>query len=69
MQNMVVETDALDDIRPDYEATLEICSKDEPFSVSVACIGKPCALNFFYRNMYSFVWNWETGNVLIYNIT
>lgn len=47
MQNMLVQTDALDDIRPDYEATLEICSKDEPFSVSVACIGKPCALNFF----------------------
>ncbi|CAF2016215.1 unnamed protein product [Brassica oleracea var. botrytis] len=41
LKNMVVETDALDDIRPDYEATLEICSKDEPFSVSVACIVKP----------------------------
>ncbi|KAG5394332.1 hypothetical protein IGI04_024295, partial [Brassica rapa subsp. trilocularis] len=46
LKNMVVETDALDDIRPDYEATLEICSKDELFSVSVACIGKPSALNF-----------------------
>ncbi|KAF2534407.1 hypothetical protein F2Q70_00032420 [Brassica cretica] len=45
LKNMVVETDALDDIRPDYEATLEICSKDEPFSVSVACIGNVLIYN------------------------
>lgn len=54
MQNMLVKTDGLDHIRPDYKATLEICSKDEPFSVSVACEGKPFALNL-YRNSYSFV--------------
>ncbi|XP_018515055.2 structural maintenance of chromosomes flexible hinge domain-containing protein GMI1 isoform X2 [Brassica rapa] len=41
LMNMVVQTDALDDIRPDYEATLEICSRDEPFSVSVDCIVEP----------------------------
>ncbi|WZZ01082.1 hypothetical protein YC2023_073410 [Brassica napus] len=41
LMNMLVQTDALDDIRPDYEATLEICSRDEPFSVSVDCIVKP----------------------------
>lgn len=40
MQNMVVETDELDKIRPNYEATLEIRAKDKPFSVSVACKGK-----------------------------
>lgn len=51
MQNMLVETDKLDNIRPDYEATLEICSKDEPFSVSVACKGKPTAL-ILYRNSF-----------------
>ncbi|XP_020875877.1 uncharacterized protein LOC9310249 [Arabidopsis lyrata subsp. lyrata] len=38
---MLVETDKLDNIRPDYEATLEICSKDEPFSVLVACKVNP----------------------------
>ncbi|XP_019083924.1 PREDICTED: uncharacterized protein LOC104706733 isoform X4 [Camelina sativa] len=37
VENMLVETDSLDQIRPDYDATLKICSKDEPFSVSVAC--------------------------------
>ena len=66
MQNMVVETDALDDIRPDYEATLEICSKDEPFSASVACIGKPCAFKFFYRNMYSCIHLYGTGKQEMY---
>lgn len=40
MQNMLVETDGLDQIRPNYEATLEIRAKDKPFSVSVACKGK-----------------------------
>ncbi|KAG7551735.1 hypothetical protein ISN45_Aa06g023820 [Arabidopsis thaliana x Arabidopsis arenosa] len=41
VENMLVETDKLDNIRPDYEATLEICSKDEPFSISVACKVNP----------------------------
>uniref|UniRef100_A0A1J3I4J6 Protein DEFECTIVE IN MERISTEM SILENCING 3 n=2 Tax=Noccaea caerulescens TaxID=107243 RepID=A0A1J3I4J6_NOCCA len=37
IENMVVETDELDKIRPNYEATLEIRAKDKPFAVSVAC--------------------------------
>ncbi|CAH8342528.1 unnamed protein product [Eruca vesicaria subsp. sativa] len=41
LKNMLVKTDELDSIRPGYKATLEICSKDEPFSVSVACNVKP----------------------------
>ncbi|XP_019097222.1 PREDICTED: uncharacterized protein LOC104770816 isoform X1 [Camelina sativa] len=41
VENMLVETNGLDQIRPDYDATLMICSKDEPFSVSVACKIKP----------------------------
>jgi len=40
MQNMLVETDELDQIRPNYEATLEIRAMDNPFSVSVPCKGK-----------------------------
>ena len=51
MQNMLVETDGLDDIRPDYEATLAICSKDEPFSVSVACKGKANALILYSNSL------------------
>ncbi|CAH2044292.1 unnamed protein product [Thlaspi arvense] len=41
VKNMLVEADWLDHIRPDYKATLEIYSKDEPFSLSVACKMKP----------------------------
>ncbi|VVB17361.1 unnamed protein product [Arabis nemorensis] len=41
VENMLVETDELDQIRPNYEATLEIHAKDKPFSVSVACKVNP----------------------------
>ncbi|CAA7023350.1 unnamed protein product [Microthlaspi erraticum] len=37
IENMLVETGGLDQIRPNYEATLEIRAKDKPFSVSVDC--------------------------------
>lgn len=52
MQNMLVETDGLDQIRPSYKATLEIRSKDEPFSVSVACKGKPNALVLYGYSLH-----------------
>lgn len=52
MQNILVEIDGLDQIRPDYEATLEICSKDEPFSISLACKGKPNALIWYSNSLY-----------------
>ncbi|XP_023635760.1 uncharacterized protein LOC17884597 [Capsella rubella] len=41
VENILIETDWLDQIRPGYEATLEICSRDEPFFVSVACKVSP----------------------------
>ncbi|KAJ4867401.1 gamma-irradiation and mitomycin c induced 1 [Raphanus sativus] len=50
LKNMLVKTDGLDHIRPDYKATLEICSKDEPFSVSVACEVKPGPLKCVVEN-------------------
>ncbi|ESQ31967.1 hypothetical protein EUTSA_v10003513mg [Eutrema salsugineum] len=50
VKNMLVETDGLDQIRPDYKATLEICSKDEPFSVSVACKVNPGPLKRVVEN-------------------
>ncbi|XP_024006711.1 uncharacterized protein LOC18011562 isoform X2 [Eutrema salsugineum] len=45
IENMLVETDELDQIRPNYEATLEIRSMEKPFSVSVACKVNPGPLN------------------------
>ncbi|KAL0890595.1 hypothetical protein Bca101_014578 [Brassica carinata] len=50
LKNMLVKTDGLDHIRPDYKATLEISSKDEPFSVSVACEVKPGPLKYVVEN-------------------
>ncbi|KAF8089966.1 hypothetical protein N665_0493s0022 [Sinapis alba] len=50
LKNMLVKTDWLDHIRPDYKATLEICSKVEPFSVSVACEVKPGPLKCVVEN-------------------
>ncbi|XP_019098024.1 PREDICTED: uncharacterized protein LOC104770817 isoform X2 [Camelina sativa] len=41
IENMLVETGELDQIRPTYEATLEIRAMDKPFSVSVACKVNP----------------------------
>ncbi|ANM68491.1 gamma-irradiation and mitomycin c induced 1 [Arabidopsis thaliana] len=41
IENMLVETDELDQIRPNYEATLEIRAMDNPFSVSVPCKVNP----------------------------
>ncbi|CAH2044294.1 unnamed protein product [Thlaspi arvense] len=41
VENLLVEAGWLDHIRPDYNATLEICSNDGPFTVSVACNVKP----------------------------
>lgn len=40
MQEMLVETDALDKIGPSYDATLEIRAQDTPLCVSTACKGK-----------------------------
>ncbi|CAN8277312.1 unnamed protein product [Cochlearia groenlandica] len=37
IENMLIETDELDQVRPDYKATLQICCKDKPFCVSVEC--------------------------------
>lgn len=39
MQNMLIETDGLDQIRPNYDATLEIRAVDKPFFVKVDCKG------------------------------
>ncbi|CAH8272083.1 unnamed protein product [Arabidopsis lyrata] len=41
IENMLVETDGLDQIRPNYKATLEIRAMDKPFSVSVPCKVNP----------------------------
>lgn len=49
MQNILIETDGLNQIRPGYNAILEIRSKDEPFSVTGACKGKLNGL-ILYRN-------------------
>lgn len=37
MQEMLVETDGLDKISPNYDATLEIRAQDKPLSVTIAC--------------------------------
>ncbi|EOA19247.1 hypothetical protein CARUB_v10000030mg [Capsella rubella] len=41
IENMLVETEELDQIRPNYEATLQIRAMGKPFSVSVACKVNP----------------------------
>lgn len=37
MQEMLVETDGLDKISPNYDATLEIRAQDKPLCVTIAC--------------------------------
>jgi hypothetical protein len=39
IQNMLIVTDKLDRIRPEYEATLVICPVDGLVSVSIPCQG------------------------------
>ncbi|KAJ0248647.1 hypothetical protein HA466_0157180 [Hirschfeldia incana] len=50
LKNMLVETDRLDQIRPDYNATLEICSKDDPFSTSYRFNVEPGPLKSVVEN-------------------
>ncbi|KAF1001494.1 hypothetical protein AG4045_029073 [Apium graveolens] len=44
-ENILVKSSEVDLIRPGYEAQLTICSKDEPFDVSVPCKGIPMLAN------------------------
>nr|XP_016460857.1 PREDICTED: uncharacterized protein LOC107784267 isoform X4 [Nicotiana tabacum] len=36
-KNVIIKTSDLDKIRPSYEATLHICSKDDPVSAAIPC--------------------------------
>ncbi|CAA0813022.1 gamma-irradiation and mitomycin c induced 1 [Striga hermonthica] len=54
IKDIVAESTVLDDIRPDYEATLDICTIDKAFSLSFPCRvlpGTPQTINVHPRQL------------------
>lgn len=64
VENLLVESRELDLIRPDYEAQLTICSKDEPYDVSIPCEVIPGSVHHLNAKPKDFMKQLLPGNVV-----
>ncbi|KAK1392217.1 Gamma-irradiation and mitomycin c induced 1 [Heracleum sosnowskyi] len=64
VENLLAESRELDLIRPDYEAQLTICSKDEPFDVSIPCEVIPGSVHHLNAKPKDFMKQLLPGNVV-----
>ncbi|XP_074380636.1 structural maintenance of chromosomes flexible hinge domain-containing protein GMI1-like isoform X3 [Apium graveolens] len=63
-ENILVKSSEVDLIRPGYEAQLTICSKDEPFDVSVPCKVLPGSIDHLNAKPKDFMKHLLPGNVV-----
>ncbi|XP_074360084.1 structural maintenance of chromosomes flexible hinge domain-containing protein GMI1-like isoform X1 [Apium graveolens] len=63
-ENILVKSSEVDLIRPGYEAQLTICSKDEPFDVSVPCKVLPGSVDYLNAKPKDFMKHLLPGNVV-----